>query len=124
MEDERFAVGQAKFTANFGARAGRRAGSEEVVDDLQRTGGWEQAAGFPFEEGETAVTASDSSRAWRIAGAVAGIASEESGVGAVQGGDHAGSRCRGQHRPREDGRRGVRHRVMDVQNVKPDASRG
>jgi hypothetical protein len=50
---------------------------------------------------------------------VAGIVAEERGVRTVQRGDHARSLLRREHGAGEDGRGGVGHRVVHVEQVQP-----
>jgi hypothetical protein len=50
-------------------------------------------------------------------GRVAGVLAEQRRVRAVQGRDDAGLLAGREHRPREDRGGGVRHRVVDVQDV-------
>ena len=50
-------------------------------------------------------------------GAVARVAAQEGGVRAVQGGDHARLEFRGKHVPGENGRGGMGHGVVHVQDI-------
>ena len=101
------------------ARPARRARLEEVVDHLDRPVEAEQAPGLVAEVLRHDRDGVGARQGVADGRAVAGVAAEQGGVGAVQRGDDPRPQLRRQHRPREDGGRGVRHGVVDVQHVEP-----
>ena len=94
-----------------------RLGGEEIVNHLDRPGDRQQSLGFaaqPLGDGRNRVRPRQRMADRR---SIAGVATEQRRVGAVQGGDHPGPPVGRQHRPRENRGGGVRHGVMHMQNI-------
>ena len=116
VEDERF-VGEAEIAADFFSRTPWRARGEEVVDDVDGGAQREVALGFGFQKVRDGGDGVGAIESVADGGAVAGVAGEECGVGAVEGGDQFGALGFGEHGVGEHGGGGVGDGVVDVQNV-------
>ena len=117
MEQQSFAIGKAEFPTHRLTGTGWWARREEVVDHIERAADRQQAAGLAFQETGNRRNGVGLLQRMTDGGAVAGIAAEQGSVRAVESGDHTRRERRREHRAGEDGRRGVWHGVVNVQNV-------
>ena len=118
VQDHRL-FAEPKFAPHDGARTRGFLRVEEIMDDVDWTLHPQQSLGFAAQKFRNRRHRVGLRERMADRRTVTGVAAEQRGVGAVEGRDHPRFLPRRQHRAREDRRRGVRHRVMDVQYVEP-----
>ncbi|MGC4081628.1 MAG: hypothetical protein QM736_05820 [Vicinamibacterales bacterium] len=117
MQQHRFVGRESEFTTDLIAAMGRRVRLEEIVHDFDRTLHAEQADGFRAHEFRDRRDRVGMFQGVADRRTVAGIAAEQRGVGAVERGDDAQPVFLVQHRAGEHCGGGVRHGVVNVQQV-------
>lgn len=122
MDEERFVGGEIELGADGFGRARDGPRGKEIVDDLDGAVGTEDAMGFLFEETRDGGDGVGTDERVANGRAVAGVPTEEGGVGAVEGGDEFGATLGREHFEREDRGGGVGDGVVDVKDVEGEVA--